>query len=67
MPGPGGIGLYRYITDQHPDLTGKIIFITGDILGGETRSFLSTTDCAYLEKPFTINDLLNALTTVLGG
>ncbi len=65
MPGPGGIGLYRYITDQHPGLTGRIIFITGDILGVETRSFLSTTDCAYLEKPFTVNDLLNVLTTVL--
>jgi len=66
MPGPGGVGLYRYITDVYPDLAGKMIFITGDILGKETRSFLSATDCVYLEKPFKLDDLLNALSTVLG-
>ena len=65
MPGPGGVGLYRYITDVYPDLAGKMIFITGDILGGETRSFLSTTDCVYLEKPFKLDDLLSALSAVL--
>jgi PAS domain S-box-containing protein len=65
MPGPGGMGLYRYVADNHPDLAGKVIFITGDILGGETRSFLAATDCVYLEKPFNISALLNALAAVL--
>ncbi len=65
MPGGGGIELYRHIADKHPGLAGRMLFITGDILSGETRSFLTTTDCVYLEKPFKMNDLLEALAALL--
>jgi PAS domain S-box-containing protein len=65
MPGGGGIEIYRYISDKHPGLTGRMLFVTGDTLSRETRSFLNTTDCAFLEKPFKMSDLLEALSAVL--
>ncbi len=65
MPGGGGMELYRYVADKQPGLTGRMLFVTGDTLSWETKSFLTTTECIYLEKPFRINDLLEALAAVL--
>ncbi|MBN2224883.1 MAG: PAS domain S-box protein [Deltaproteobacteria bacterium] len=65
MPGVGGVELYRYAADKHPKLAKRMLFVTGDILSKETRSFLTTTDCVYIEKPFRLNDMLEALAVVL--
>jgi DNA-binding NtrC family response regulator len=65
MPGVGGVELYRHTADEYPELAKRMLFVTGDILSKETRSFLTTTDCVYIEKPFRLNDMLEALAVVL--
>ena len=65
MSGMGGKTLYAYIQKNHPDLVERVLFITGDVLGRETQSFLEITGCKYLEKPFTTSKLLACLTDLL--
>jgi CheY-like chemotaxis protein len=40
MPGMSGMELYARVIDKHPELTGKVVFITGDSSDLTTRTFL---------------------------
>ena len=57
MPGMTGQQLYQLISRSNPDLAGKVIFITGDVLSTDTRSFIEATGNPSLRKPFSINDI----------
>ena len=52
-----GKQLYQSIKDKHPDLTDRAIFTTGDLLGGDTKSFLEQSGRLFLPKPFTPDEL----------
>ncbi|MFQ5899412.1 MAG: response regulator, partial [Candidatus Methylomirabilia bacterium] len=65
MPTLDGPGLYRELERCHPELSRRIIFITGDELGPETREFLDTTGAPKLGKPFDQEDLRRAVERVL--
>ncbi len=65
MPGISGKELYTFIQKHHPDLSDRIIFITGDVLGRDTQSFLKITGNRYVEKPFEISGLLVVIQEVL--
>ena len=54
MPELDGPGLYRILAQQQPHLCQRIIFLTGDTLAPETKSFLEQSGARCLEKPFTI-------------
>ena len=56
-PVMNGKQLYQSINDKHPDLTDRIIFTTGDLLGGGTKSFLEQSGRLFLPKPFTPDEL----------
>ncbi|MBN2225216.1 MAG: PAS domain S-box protein [Deltaproteobacteria bacterium] len=64
MPGMGGKELYAHF-QKKPEFTKMMLFITGDILGDDTRTFFETTGCRYIEKPFKINTFIRALNDVL--
>ncbi len=66
MPGMGGKALYAYFEKSRPEFAKKMLFITGDLLSDDTRAFLETTACRYLEKPFKIDTFIRALNDVLG-
>jgi PAS domain S-box-containing protein len=66
MPGMGGIGLYTHFEKRRPELAETVLFITGDVLSDDTRAFLETTSCRYIEKPFKIDAFISALNDVLG-
>lgn len=57
MPEVGGKQLYQWISDKYPGLAKRVIFITGDVMGGDTHSFLELSGRPYLLKPFTPKEL----------
>lgn len=63
MPRMDGIELYRHIKNIKPYLTGRIIFITGDTETERTRNFICETGCRSIDKPFTIKELLDIMTS----
>ena len=65
MPGLDGPGLYRILAQQQPHLCQRIIFLTGDTLAPETKSFLEQSGARCLEKPFTIATVRRVLQQVL--
>ena len=58
MPGLDGPGLYA--------LRERIVFLTGDIMGMETRQFLERTGAVSLGKPFLIAKVTQAIQQALG-
>ena len=65
MPGVSGIDVYARLKELRPELAEKIIFITGDVMGGEVRRFFEDNQLRYLMKPFTSEELAAALCAVL--
>jgi two-component system NtrC family sensor kinase len=65
MPDVDGAALYYELRSERPELTRRMVFVTGDIMGPETRRFLDETCLRYLEKPFTIGDFQTLVRGVL--
>lgn len=66
MPGMSGVELYQHIQRIAQSLARRVVFITGDVMGADTRGFLSKTKSPCIAKPFSvlqikrdINRLLN--------
>jgi len=57
MPGLGGMDVYRALQGMRPEMTGRILFATGDIVTPGSREFLSSTGARVLYKPFSLDDL----------
>jgi PAS domain S-box-containing protein len=65
MPGMSGVELYQYIHKHHPKMTQKVLFMTGDVLGKDTQDFLTIAGHNYIEKPFEIVKLLQAIRRII--
>ncbi len=65
MPGDSGMELYSQITQQMGFLAGKIIIITGDILGSDIREFLHKYNLQMLAKPFDLKSLEEKINSVI--
>jgi len=57
MPQMSGKELFYWIRQHQPNLARRIIFITGDTVSAETRSFFESTASRYLGKPFKIEEV----------
>ncbi len=57
MPEMSGIELYQHLEEIDKSIRGKVIFLTGDVLGEDTREFFSRTGAPYIIKPFSIDNL----------
>ena len=62
-----GKELYCWIMEKHPRLVNGVIFTTGDLLGGDTNSFLEQTERLLLPKPFTPQELKAVVREALKG
>lgn len=51
-PAMNGKELYRWLQVKHPQMTNQVIFTTGDVMGGDTQSFLEQSARPFLPKPF---------------
>ncbi len=56
-PAMSGKELYEWLQEKYPQLTKRVIFTTGDMLGGDTKSFIEGTGRPCLLKPFSPGDL----------
>ena len=65
MPRMDGMQFYRALADQYPELTSKIMFVTGDVIAIDAERFLAESGCQWLPKPFRINELLRAARSLL--
>ena len=55
MPGMSGTELYTSYFRKNPAMKGRIIFITGDVMGTDIKDFLTKNNLPYLAKPFDID------------
>jgi two-component system NtrC family sensor kinase len=60
MPRVGGMEFYRELEAAKPEMTRRIMFVTGDVAGTEAERFLEQTGTRWLAKPFRLKDLLRA-------
>lgn len=69
MPQMSGRELFNWIKERRPHMANRIIFVTGDTVSLETRSFFEDNGSRYLAKPFKIEEvkevIQQALETVL--
>ena len=65
MPGLDGKGFYREALRLKPEAAGRIIFISGDSVNKETQEFLKSTGNISLRKPFSIDQLKSAISTLI--
>jgi len=57
MPDMDGEKLFHTVREQDADLARRIIFLTGDTVSGNARSFLEWTGNRWFGKPFNIGEI----------
>ena len=67
MPEMNGQELYTRVCQLRPEMSGRFIFITGDIDGEQTLEFLDRSGCPYFMKPFNLERLTSAVDTLVNG
>jgi signal transduction histidine kinase/CheY-like chemotaxis protein len=65
LPGMNGFELYQHLDQMDKPLTPRVVFITGDVLGTDTKNFLSRTNASYITKPFNIEQLKEEINRIL--
>ncbi len=66
MPDVDGSALWRQVRQRHPQLAQRMLFVTGDSLSPDARTFLQEAQAPSLDKPFRKATLLAALRQLLG-
>ena len=56
-PKMNGEELYQWLQKKYPQLAMRVIFTTGDVMGGDIKSFLEQSGRLFLPKPFTPSEL----------
>ncbi len=67
MPGLSGMGLYRWVRGRDPDLADRIVFVTGGAYTREAQAFLAEVDNPRLQKPFSLDALVELVDAVVRG
>ncbi|RME48490.1 MAG: response regulator [Deltaproteobacteria bacterium] len=65
MPDISGQELYEEIRSLRPDLTDRVIFLTGDTMSPDIASFLTESGNPYLIKPFDISEFSASIRAAL--
>ncbi len=66
MPGMDGVQLFETLKGKDEGLAHRIIFVTGDTVSPDTRSFLEDTGNRWVSKPFNIQQIIDTVNEVLG-
>jgi DNA-binding response OmpR family regulator len=64
LPDIRGDALYAYMVARQPNLRGRVIFLTGDIVP-DVRDLLDRTGCRVVTKPFELAELVAIVDEVL--
>jgi CheY-like chemotaxis protein len=65
MPMMNGQAFYEEVQRRRPELAARIIFISGDVINDETQGFLQSTGNLHLTKPFNLQAVEDAVSSVL--
>jgi len=65
MPRMDGIQLFAALREQHQEMAGRIMFVTGDVIGTDAERFLADSGCRWLAKPFRLSELLRMAKEVM--
>jgi PAS domain S-box-containing protein len=57
LRGMSGIKLYQFMGKMPRHLAKRVVFITGDVIGTDTRKFFLETKATYISKPFNVAQL----------
>lgn len=69
MVTPGGVNgadVHAWIAAHRPDLTSKLVFITGDIANEKTVETLRQTGAPCVEKPFRVQQFISVVEKTMG-
>jgi len=69
MRTPGGVDggqVHAWLVRHRPDLASRVVFITGDIANEETVATLRQTGAPCVEKPFRVQQLIDAVSKTMG-
>ena len=67
MPGNlNGADVHNWIRKHRPELSGRIILISGDTANSETQSLLASSPTPCLEKPFRVQKLISTVEKTFG-
>jgi CheY-like chemotaxis protein len=58
MPDVSGAELYATVRSRHPGLAERFIFVTGGAFSSDAKRFLEESQCAVINKPFRVEELL---------
>ncbi len=61
MPDVDGPELYERVTEEHPKLASRFVFLTGGVFTDRARTFLERHDFKMLRKPVPQKELLSAI------
>ncbi len=65
LPGLSGIEIYGKMGEITSSIQKRVIFITGDIIGSDTRKFFKNTKVPHIAKPIDIAELKQELNRVI--
>lgn len=70
MRTPGGVDgahVHAWLAAHRPRLARRLLFISGDTVNEDTAATLQLTGAPFIEKPFRVQQLMQALEAVLSG
>lgn len=59
MPDRTGMDVYRWVKENRPELSKRIVFMTGGVVGPRMLEFLAQVDNYRIEKPFDVKGVRN--------
>jgi two-component system NtrC family sensor kinase len=66
MPEMDGQALYEEVQRDHPQMLKRIVFVTAQANSADYGPFLRTTGIPVIEKPFTLSQLRQAVSRMVG-
>ena len=64
MPGESGLDFYRWLEREHPELTERFLFVTGDVSGDELTELEKANPGLFIHKPFDTQELVRRVAAV---
>ncbi len=65
LPGISGEDVCMGVLEEKPEMADRIMVATGDILSPQTQDFFDRTGLPHIHKPFTLEDLKDAIARLL--
>jgi len=65
MPGLSGIEVFERLSERGRSGDSRIVFLTGDVMAGETQELIRRTGAPVITKPFHTGEVLEMIAELL--